>query len=264
MYLRPVHTDLDLPTLYEFVLQNPLGIFTTAIPSPNYSTIQCSHIPWVLDIPSATPSSDTDAPVAVLRGHLARANPQAKVLIEAITKNQSEPSNGILEEEVLVLFNGPVHHYVTPKFYVETKPLNGKTVPTWDYSAVQAYGKAKILFSNSTLETGDFLAKQLDELSQQSEERIMGYIGQNGKKKAWTVSEAPEKYIALLKKAIIGIEIQVTRLEGKFKMSQESPAKDREGTIKGFEDLGTQVGEEMAKTIRWREEVMDGKKKNGI
>lgn len=202
--------------------------------------------------------------MATLRGHLARANPQTKALIEAITKNQSEPSNGVLEDEVLLLFSGPVHHYVTPKFYVETKPIDGKVVPTWNYSAVQAYGKAKILFSNATAETGEFLAKQLNDLSRQSEEGIMGYTGQDGKKEAWSVKEAPEKYIALLTKAIIGIEIEVTRLEGKFKMSQENKEGDRKGVVEGFKNLDTPIGDALADMVGWREEVMlDRKNKVG-
>jgi transcriptional regulator len=129
MYLRPVHTTLDLPTLHSFIRSNPLGIFTTAIKSPNYPLLQSSHIPFVLDVPEE-PSSTSPG---VLRGHLARANPQTKALIEAVTKSregkeEGEGLNGVLEEEVMLLFNGPVHHYVTPKFYTETKPSTGKVV----------------------------------------------------------------------------------------------------------------------------------------
>src|ERR1700712_4138594 len=104
MYLRPVHTDLHFPTLYKFIRSNPLGIITTAIQSPNYHTIQSSHVPWVLDVEDE--ENTTPEPKAKLRGHLARANPQTKALIEAATNSST---NKILQE-VMILFNGPVHH----------------------------------------------------------------------------------------------------------------------------------------------------------
>lgn len=90
----------------------------------------------------------------------------------------------------MILFNGLVHHYVTLKFYVETKPSTGKVVPKRDYSAVQAYGTATIYFDTSCPETGSFLSEQIDDLSKQSEEKIFGYAGQDGKPEAWSVKEA--------------------------------------------------------------------------
>jgi transcriptional regulator len=254
MYLRAAHAEFHLPTLYKFIQTNPLGIFTTAIKSPTYPLIQSSHIPWVLDLPK---DGSPDGPIGTLRGHVARANPQAKAMIETLTSGSDETSikSSILEEEVLVLFNGPVHHYVTPKFYVETKPSTGKVVSTWNYSAVQVYGKATVLFDSKSSVLEEFLNKQLDDLARMSEEQIMGYTGEEGKKTPWKVSEAPDSYIQLLKKAIIGVEIEVTRMEGKFKMSQELKDGDREGAVKGFKELGTEEGDEMARTIELRDAV---------
>jgi len=252
MYLRPVHADLHLPTLYKFIRSNPLGIITTAVQSPNYHTIQSSHVPWVLDIDD----EETGEPKGKLRGHLARANPQTKALIEAATKTSANR----IQEEVMILFNGPVHHYVTPKFYVETKPSTGKVVPTWDYSAVQVYGTATIFFDTSSPKTEAFLSKQLDDLSKQSEEREFGYTGQNGAPKAWNVGEAPESYVGLMKKAIIGIEIEITDLAGKFKMSQELADGDRQGVIKGFQALGSEEGDLIARTVKERGELKDAQK----
>ncbi|KAK0118141.1 hypothetical protein ONS95_012447 [Cadophora gregata] len=254
MYLRAVHTDLNLPTLYQFIRSNPLGIFTTSITSPNFHTIQSSHIPWVLDI---SPEDESiSPPKARLRGHLARANPQTKALIEHATQT----SSNTLQQEVMILFNGPSHHYVTPKFYVDTKPSTGKVVPTWNYSAVQVYGKATIYFDTQSPSTGEFLTSQIDELSKQSEEKIFGYTGKNGAAKAWSVNESPDSYIALLKKAIIGIEIEIESIAGKFKMSQELAKGDREGVIKGFEALGTEEGNEIARTVKERGELKDNAK----
>lgn len=254
MYLRPVHTDLHFPTLYKFIRSNPLGIITTAIQSPTYHTIQSSHVPWVLDVEDE--ENTTPEPRTILRGHLARANPQTKALIEAATK----ASTNKITEEVMILFNGPVHHYVTPKFYVETKPSTGKVVPTWDYSAVQVYGKATIFHDSSNADHQTFLSKQIDDLSKQSEEKVFGYTGVNGAQKAWNVGEAPESYVGLLKKAIIGIEIEVTGLAGKFKMSQELADGDRQGVIEGFEKLGTEEGDLIAKTVKERGELKDAQK----
>lgn len=251
MYLRSVHGDFDFPTLYKFIQTNPLGIFTTAIKSPTYPLIQSSHIPWVLDIPE---KSSPGGPIGVLRGHVARANPQAKAMIESLTSDPSTQKT-VLDEEVLVLFNGPVHHYITTKFYTETKPSTGKVVPTWNYSAVQVYGKATILYDSKSTVLEDFLNKQLDDLTRIGEEEIMGYTGKEGKRTPWKVSEAPDSYVKLLKSAIIGVEIEITRMEGKFKMSQESKDGDREGVVKGFRELESAVGDAMAATVELRQNV---------
>ena len=164
MYLRAVHAEAEIRILQQLILENPLGIFTTAIKSPNHPLIQSSHIPFVLDVPS-TAAGETNSNgdddeqnlpkknAGILRGHMAKQNPQAKVLMEAAAQQQQQQQQQRegqdmrnleaveLPEEVLVLFHGPHHHYVTPKFYTETKPQTGKVVPTWDYVAAQAYGK---------------------------------------------------------------------------------------------------------------------------
>ena len=265
MYLRKDYADLHLPTLYNFIKENPLGILTTAIPSPNYRLIQTSHIPFILDLPSEIPeyASTTGEPedLGSVRGHIARANPQSKAMIESVTEDEDEgrgenDSPRKLTQEVMILFNGPAHHYVTPKFYTTTKPDTGKVVSTWNYSAVQIYGTATIYFSKhpSTLQ---FLNKALNDLNTLTEEGIMGYDGKEGRKKPWKVEDAPESYTSLLKKAIIGIEVKIERMEGKFKMSQQLKDGDREGTIEGFRNLGTWVGDEMARAIEERQRVKE-------
>lgn len=165
---------------------------------------------------------------------------------------------GRIQQEVMVLFTSPVQHYVTPKFYVETKPSTGKVVPTWDYAAVQAYGVATVYFDTSSPETGAYLTKQINDLTLLAEEGIMQYDGEDGRKSAWTINEAPDSYVELLKKAIIGIEIEVTEMAGKWKMSQELAKGDREGVIQGFEDLKTETGKDMARLVKKRGELKDG------
>jgi transcriptional regulator len=255
MYLRAVHAETSIATLRQLIRSNPLGVLTTAIPSKRYPTILSSHIPWILDVEDE--SSETE--LGTLRGHLARANPQSKTMIDSL-EGASRPSGSCLEEEVLVLFTASTHHYITPKFYTETKPESGKVVPTWNYAAAQAYGKAKIYFDLKSPESGAFLSQQIHDLSQHTEASIMGYDGKEGRQGAWKVADAPEKYIELLRKAIIGIEIKLDRLEGKFKMSQESTYGDREGVIKGFEALGTEIGDKMADLVKERGILKDASK----
>jgi transcriptional regulator len=258
MYLRPVHTDLHLPTLYKFIRNHPLGVLTTAIKSPDYPLLQSSHIPWVLDIPDSSSSTP-----AKLRGHLARANPHAKALISAASDGSSnsqsdQPYTGTkLQDEVMILFTSPVTHYVTPQFYTETKPSTGKVVPTWDYAAVQVYGTVTVYSSTTTPESGAFLTQQINDLTKLCEEGQMGYKVD----KSWKVDDAPASYVDLLRKAIVGVEIEVTRIAGKWKMSQELGAGDRAGVVKGFETLETGLGKEMAALVEERGALKDSQTK---
>lgn len=257
MYLRSVHAESHLPTLHQFVKDNPLGILTTAIPSSAYPFIQSSHIPWVLDVSD----TDSETELGVLRGHIARQNPQAKALIEAATAAHPSASGGVqLKDEVLVLFNGPVHHYVTPKFYTETKPATGKVVPTWNYAAVQAYGKVTVYFDSGD-ESTKFLSAQINALSNHAETSVMGYTGTGERPGPWKVGDAPDRYVSLLQKAIVGIQIEITRLEGKFKMSQEMGEGDRAGVAQGFDNLGNETGVKMAECVREREKIAAAKGK---
>jgi transcriptional regulator len=252
MYLRAIHAELDIPSLRKFIRNNPLGILITALPSPNFPTLQCTHIPWVLDVTDEHSKTE----LGKLRGHMAKPNPHSKALVEAIRAHS--PSNGSLEHEVSVLFNGPVHSYVTPKFYVQTKPDTGKVVPTWNYSAVQVYGKATILFDSQNEDTGSYLQKQLRDLTKHSEETIMHHTGGENLP-AWEVSDAPARFIELLKNSIIGVEIDIKRLEGKYKMSQEMDKGDRDGVVEGFESLKTENGLKMARTVEERGAMKDAK-----
>lgn len=255
MYLRAVHAETSIPALRQFIQENPLGILTTAIPSATHHLIQSSHIPWVMDVQDST--SDDELPI--LRGHIARQNPQAKAIIDHAKENpfpfpHATSTSHKLQQEVCILFNGPSHHYVTPKFYTKTKPETGKVVPTWNYAAAQAYGIATVYFDSQAEETSTFLSKQIRDLSEMAETRIMGY------EKPWQVADAPERYVELLRKNIIGIEVGVTSLGGKFKMSQEMEAGDREGVAAGFEALGTTDGDYVARNVRERGAMSDAAK----
>ncbi|ATY59403.1 FMN-binding split barrel [Cordyceps militaris] len=256
MYLRSDHADADVATLRRLIRENPLGILTTALPSDSFPLLQSSHIPFLLDVEDE--SSETEQ--GVLRGHMARANPHSKALVEAATAAGAS-SDGSLPHEVLVLFNSPVQHYVTPKFYTETKPATGKVVPTWNYAAAQVYGRITVHHDTaSSAAAARFLSKQLADLSDMSERAIMGYTGEGAAPTAWKVADAPDRYTALLSKAIIGIEITIDRLQGKFKMSQEMGDGDRAGVVAGFRGLGTELGDRMAATVEERAELKKARK----
>lgn len=251
MFLRDSHVEKDLGVLHQLIRDNPLGLLTTAIESESHPFLQASHIPMVLDAPS-------DTEPGVLRCHIARQNPQSKAMIEELTSGASPEGNGgFLEREVLVTFTVDHHHYVTPKFYVETKPDTGKVVPTWNYAAAQASGRAKVYFDSRAEETGAFLDSQLAALTRNSEADIMGYTGTQGQPEAWEVTDAPENYVNILKKNIIGIEIEVNRLVGKFKMSQEMSKGDREGVTDGFLGLKSETTQAVGKMVKERGELKD-------
>ncbi|KAH8167178.1 hypothetical protein CIB48_g1092 [Xylaria polymorpha] len=251
MYFRADHAETSIRVLRQLIRDHPLGVLTTAIRSKSAPFILSSHIPFILDV-----KDEDSEELGILRGHIARQNPQSKVLIEAA---QASPTPNVLEEEVLVLFTAPAHHYVTPKFYTETKPATGKVVPTWNYAAVQLYGRAKIYWDHKSDESVAFLSKQTSDLSEHSETSVMGYTGTAGKPKPWKVSDAPERFVELLQKNIIGIEIEIDRLEGKFKMSQEMSVGDRQGVIEGFANLGTETGRAMSDMVKKRSDLKEAK-----
>lgn len=260
MYLRAVHAETHLRPLIELIQNNRLGLLTTVIGSENFPLIQHTYIPWVLDPPTnlaaleadgqadATPVGNVKQPVrglegCKLRGHMARANPHAKALIEATSSG-----NGCLSTEVTVSFTSPCQHYITPKWYVQTKPESGKVVPTWNYVAAEVRGVARIFHDKEAVETGQYLQTQVEDLTKMSEgslgydltpkaERAANGQKADGKGTAWEVDDAPKPYIEIMKKAIIGIEIEVKSVVGKWKMSQELKIGDRRGVQDGLREL---------------------------
>ncbi|RSL77159.1 hypothetical protein CEP51_009319 [Fusarium floridanum] len=178
MYIRDIHAEKDLRVLRRPVRENPLGLFTTIISSPlrSFPLLQTSHIPFILDIKDE--SSETE--LGTLRGHLARANPQSKAIIEETTTKATR----VLEHDVLVLFQSPVHAYIPPTFLSETKPKTQKVVPTRNYAAVQVYGKATVYIDSKSEETSANLNSQIDALTRHMEMNIMKHTGEDGRPKA--------------------------------------------------------------------------------
>ena len=111
---------------------------------------------------------------------------------------------------VLVVFQG-ADAYVTPSWYA-TKQETGKVVPTWNYAVVQARGRAR------TIHEADWLRRQIGALTGQHEAI---------REHAWDVSDAPDAYIAAQIRGIVGVEIEILEIDGKWKVSQNRPAADR-------------------------------------
>jgi transcriptional regulator len=174
--------------------------------------LTANHVPLVFD-----PSSGVNG---VLRGHVARANPVWRVVAGG--------------SPVLAIFQGP-DHYVSPSWY-PAKAAHGKVVPTWNYAIVQARGHARII------DDRDWLAEQINELTGTHEA---------GRTDPWHVSDAPEPFIEAQIKGIIGIEIDIVSLVGKWKVSQNRPGADREGVVRGLIDERTDAASiEMAEIVR--------------
>ncbi|HTI81985.1 MAG TPA: FMN-binding negative transcriptional regulator [Acetobacteraceae bacterium] len=145
------------------------------------------------------------APYGTLIGHLARPNPQARGAIG----------------EALAIFQGS-EAYITPSWYA-TKRENGKVVPTWNYVAIHAYGSVE--FFNDRERLRDVVTR----LTERQESL---------RSEPWAVTDAPDDFVDMMLKGIVGFAMPITRLEGKWKMSQNRPAEDRSGVVAGLEEDG--------------------------
>lgn len=245
-------SETDLTVLHDLIRDHPLGILTTDIPTDltfnnaKVPIIQATHVPLHLDV--ATNKLGT------LRGHIPRRGPHAKTITETLdrqrygapqTENQGNEDARILEREVMILFTSPTESYVTPSFYTHTKPLSGKVAPTWFFTAVQVYGTLKLHDSSTSPSTKDFLMRQTSDLTKHCEEHLMSFPAAQ----AWKLSDAPKGFVEMMLPAIIGVEIEIKRIEGRTKSGQEIPALDQVGCIRGFEALGTDAGRAMADSI---------------
>jgi transcriptional regulator len=170
-----------------------------------------NHIPFLVD--------STRGEYGTLIGHVARPNPIWKSLTE--------------KTACVVIFQGP-QTYITPSWY-PTKHAHGKAVPTWNYAVVHAHGVAHVI------EDRDWLLKHVTELSDLHE--LESAV-------PWSVSDAPPDYIDTMLKAIVGIEIPITTLIGKWKTSQNRPLPDRLGTIAGLYQRGDASSKEMAELVQ--------------
>lgn len=158
-----------------------------------------NHVPFVLH-PAASERG-------TLRCHVARANPHWRELSAV--------------DECLVIFQGP-QVYVTPSWY-ETKRETGKVVPTWNYATVHVWGRPQVI------DDVEWLRGNVEDLTRMNEAALPA---------PWKVDDAPADFVAMQLKAIVGIEIPIARIEGKWKVSQNRPEADRAGVVAGLRAQG--------------------------
>ena len=159
------------------------------------SGIMASHVPMLID-----PSRGR---LGTLFGHLARGNSQWRA--------------SSIENEGLATFVGP-DAYISPKWY-QTKKETGKVVPTWNYVEVQVRGPVTFF------EDSKRLLEVVSNLSRHHEA---------DSEKPWSVSDAPADYVSRELSTIVGFEMQISKIEGKWKMSQNKGKEDREGVKLGL------------------------------
>ena len=155
-----------------------------------------SHEPMVLD--------RTRGPHGLLAGHLAKANAQW----------QADAGGA----PAVAVFPGP-DTYITPSWY-PSKQVHGRVVPTWNYTVVHARGPVRYI------EDADWLRDNVSRLTDKFESR---------RAEPWAVSDAPDRFIDMQLKAIVGFELEITLLEGKRKTSQNREPEDRAGVVAGLE-----------------------------
>jgi transcriptional regulator len=158
-----------------------------------------THLPMLWD--------PAPAPFGSLTGHIARPNPQARGAKDGV--------------DALAIFVGP-QAYISPNWY-PTKREHGKVVPTWNYIAVHAYGPLKLI------DDAEWLRRLVTRLTD---------LHESFSAVPWKVTDAPAAFVDQMLKGIVGVELPLTRLEGKWKLSQNRPETDQSATAAGLEAKG--------------------------
>jgi transcriptional regulator len=187
-----------------------------ALVTSSSNGLNANHIPFIVH-----PEPE---PYGTLRGHIARANPLWR-----------DFSLGV---ESLVIFQGP-EAFISPSWY-RTKTETGKVVPTWNYAVVHAHGALRIVDDRA------WLSELVEELTNRNEAE---------RPNPWKVTDAPADFIAQMLGAIIGLELPIARLVGKWKVSQNRPARDREGVVEGLMQEDRDSALAMARLVQ---QIQDG------
>ncbi len=174
--------------------------------------IEVNHLPFFID--------PAIQPYGVLRGHIPKGNP--------VWKQFCNP-----DYEAVVIFQGE-EAYITPTWY-PAKQEHGKAVPTWNYVTVHAYGKPMFIHDHG------WLRDHVTELTNKQEAT---------QPKPWQVSDAPADYITSMLDKIVGVEIPITRLLGKWKMSQNRSIADQLGVVAGLSSQHSEKSAAVASVVR--------------
>lgn len=166
--------------------------------------------------------AEAESESGILYGHIARANPQWK-----------EPP----QHDALVIFSGP-DAYISPNWYA-AKALDGKVMPTWNYTAVHAYGPVDFFHEPDRLLN---VVTRLTDLHESA-------LHKSGQPAPWSVSDAPPDFIQSQLRGIVGVRISITRLEAKRKMNQNRSAEDRAGVIRALSGSDRESDRAVAKLM---------------
>lgn len=194
MYQPPAFREERVEVLHDFMCEHPLATLVSSGPGG----FEANHLPLLL--------AGQEDKFGSLGGHFSKANPLLQALEEA--------EDGL---QVLAIFHGP-QHYISPAWY-PSKQVDGKTVPTWNYAVVHAHGVLRPMAG------AERLRAHLDALSDAHEA---------GRAEPWATSDAPADFLAKQMKGIVGFEIAIERLEGKWKLGQNRDAADRAGIRNGL------------------------------
>jgi transcriptional regulator len=186
--------------------------FATIVAQTNHG-LDAEHVPLLLDVGSGSSG--------VLQGHIARANPMGRELCDGT--------------EVLVVFQGP-DHYVSPSWYASKKE-HGKVVPTWNYVVVHVRGHLM------WRQDAGWLRGLVERTTDAHEE---------GRAHRWRVSDAPPQYLERMLGSIVGFEIPISTVTGKWKLGQNRSAEDRSGVISGLEAESSDAATEMVERMHER------------
>ncbi|RXH58469.1 FMN-binding negative transcriptional regulator [Granulicella sibirica] len=196
MYIPRANEEKRVPVIHRLMAEHPLASLVTLGSSGLFAT----HLPVVIE--------QDGSEFGVLKGHISRANRQAKDLVADV--------------DALAIFAGP-QHYISATWY-PGKLENGEEVPTWNYAVVHAYGPLRVV------EDAVWMRAHLESLTDRHEAALPV---------PWKVSDAPEAFIRTMMNGIVGLEMPIRRLEGKWKMSQNRTERDRAGVLQGLASLGT-------------------------
>ncbi len=172
----------------------------TVVTNDENGAIIANHIPFVL-------KEDPESGKKYLIAHIAKTNHQVPTLADS--------------DNVLVIFQS-ADSYITPNYY-PGKPETHKYVPTWDFACAHIYGSSKII------DDFDFVRSQITHLTDQQEA---------GKPDSWKVSDAPEKYLKVMQKAIAGLQIEIKSTQCKYKFEQDMKSADIQGVVDGLQKDG--------------------------
>ena len=195
----------DAATLHALVHTQPLATLVVF----HDGALHVNHVPMYLDA--------TRGPHGMLVGHVARANSMWP----------------LLPQTAVAVFHGP-QAYVSPSWY-PSKALDGKQVPTWNYTTVHAHGRLRAVDDPERLRT------ILHTLTQTHEAH---------RPHPWRLEDAPPDYTTQMLRTIVGIELAVERLEGTWKLSQNRTAADQTGVVQGLVAEGTATASEVADLMR--------------